>query len=668
MIRDLLAKQGVQLISVDTVLTPVAQPEGAFRLTFDVREGNRLSIAAIDFVGNTHFDDDALRGAIDTSPEGFLWFHSGKYDRAKWEEDLASRLPEFYGAHGFIDFNVASDTLVVDPETGKARLTVTVNEGPQYRLGEFNIVGASHFPSEQLERLFTSQRRSVLGLPFGGQSEREAGEVFDQAALTAATENAHKLYNNEGYLFAQIIPRLERVPATTPGASPTVNVTWAISEQTPFYINKVAIEGNTHTHESVIRDRLLVYPGDLYNQDRVIQSYRGIAALGFFETNMPTPDIVPDPETGTVDITFHVKEKQTGSINFGTAIGGGGYGRSGGLSGFLGFTEPNLFGQAKQAEVRAEYGFGRSSFTASYTDPAIFGTRNSASVSLFHTDDRWRGLSFSEGRYMRTGASLRYGFPIPGLRWTRAFAGYSLSRYLYEATDAQECTVGNIFCLPNAIASNVSLAVTRDTKNHPLFPTAGTRQNISIEQTGGVLGGDGDFQKLTAEVEWWVPVGRAGGGMAAKPINTTFGLMARSGAVFGDASLFPFSRFFLGGTQWGEPLRGYAESEVTPFGFCDTSGGGCTLDSNKRVGNAFLTITGQYAVRFNDNLSVSAFADAGNIWSAPGLIDPTRLFRSAGVGATIVTPFGPLGIDLAYGFDRLTPGWKFHFKINQSGF
>jgi outer membrane protein insertion porin family len=210
--------------------------------------------------------------------------------------------------------------------------------------------------------------------------------------------------------------------------------------------------------------------------------------------------------------------------------------------------------------------------------------------------------------------------------------------------------------------------VTRDTKNHPLFPTAGTRQNISIEQTGGVLGGDGDFQKLTAEVEWWVPVGRAGGGMAAKPINTTFGLMARSGAVFGDASLFPFSRFFLGGTQWGEPLRGYAESEVTPFGFCDTSGGGCTLDSNKRVGNAFLTITGQYAVRFNDNLSVSAFADAGNIWSAPGLIDPTRLFRSAGVGATIVTPFGPLGIDLAYGFDRLTPGWKFHFKINQSGF
>jgi outer membrane protein insertion porin family len=65
---------------------------------------------------------------------------------------------------------------------------------------------------------------------------------------------------------------------------------------------------------------------------------------------------------------------------------------------------------------------------------------------------------------------------------------------------------------------------------------------------------------------------------------------------------------------------------------------------------------------------VDVFADAGNIWSAPGLIDPSNLFRSAGIGATIVTPFGPLGIDLAYGFDRIHPGFKFHFKINQSGF
>src|SRR5690606_2814316 len=206
-----------------------------------------------------------------------------------------------------------------------------------------------------------------------------------------------------------------------------------------------------------IRDRLLVYPGDVYNEDRLLQSYRSIAALGFFENPLPTPDILPNPEAGTVDLVFHVKEKQTGSINFGTAIGGGYYGQSGGISGFLGYEQPNLFGQAKQADVRAEYGYGRSSFQASYTDPAIFGTRNSASVSVFHTDDRYRGFSFTDGRYVRTGASLRYGFPLFGLRWTRAFGGYSLSRYRYEARDAEDCEPGNIFCQPTAIASSISL-------------------------------------------------------------------------------------------------------------------------------------------------------------------------------------------------------------------
>jgi outer membrane protein insertion porin family len=665
MVRDLLAKQGVQLVSFDTTLTPVAEPEGAYRLTFQVREGNRLSIADVQFVGNAAFGEDELEDVMRTKEEGFLWFRSGKFDRTAFSEDLRTNLPKFYGEHGYIDFAVVADTLIVDPTSGKARLVIEVSEGPQYRLGSFQIEGASRFPSEELERMFTEQRRSVLGLPFGGRQQREQGEVFDRAALDAATERVSQMYRNEGYLYAQVIPQVERVPATEPGASPTVDVTWSISESTPFYIDRVNIVGNTFTHESVIRERLVVFPGDVYNEDRLLQSYQSIGALGFFETPLPTPDINPDPEAGTVAITFHVKEKQTGSINFGTSIGGGGYGRPGGVSGFLGYNQPNLFGQAKQADLRAEYGWGRSSFTMSYTDPNVMGTRNSASISLFHTDDRWRGLSFSDGRYMRTGGSLRYGFPLFGLRWTRAFAGYSLSRYSYEARNVNDCE-GNIFCQPNALASNLSLAVTRDTKNHPLFPTAGTRQNITLEQTGGPLGGDGNFQKVSTETEWWVPIGRIGGGApGSRPMIFTFGLQARGGAVFGNATPFPFNRFFLGGTQWGNQLRGYDESEITPFGFFERGTPGIT--DAQRLGDAFMVVSAETALRLNDNLSLSVFADAGNIWSDPAAFNPSRMFRSIGLGASLVTPFGPLGIDYAYGFDKDDPGWKFHFKINTGG-
>lgn len=665
MIRDLLAREGVQLTSIDTVMTPVADRPNSYRLAFHVREGNRLAIADIQFEGNQAFDAGALRSAMNTKREGFLWFRSGRYDRTTFQEDLLQNLPEFYGSHGFIDFAVVSDTLVIDPQTGKARLVIAVDEGPQYRLGEFSIEGAARYPREQLERMFTVNRRSVLGLPFGRTDSREQGEIFDRVALDDATERVAQMYRNDGYLYAQVVPVVQRT--TSPDGEPVVDVTWAISENSPFYINRVVIEGNDRTHESVIRDRLVVYPGDIYSEDRLIQSYRSIAALGFFETPMPSPDLMPNPQAGTVDLIFRVQEKQTGSINFGTAIGGGGYGRAGGVSGFLGFTEPNLFGQAKQASLQAEYGYGRSSFMASYTDPALFGTRNSASVSLFHTDDRYRGFSFTDGRYIRTGASLRYGFPVLNFRWTRAFAGYSLSRYRYEARSEDDCEPGNIFCQPSALSSNLSIGVTRDTKDHPMFPSIGTRQSLTLGQTGGPLGGDGNFQKLMGEAEWWMPIGRIGGSApGSRPIITTFGLQARVGAVFGDATRFPLERFFLGGTQFGQVLRGYEESTITPFGWFSRLDGSVTSD--QRLGDAYLVLTGEYAIRFTDNLSASLFADAGNIWNNAEGINPSRLFRSAGIGATVVTPFGPLGLDYAYGFDRNPPGWQFHFKINQPGF
>ncbi|HEX8694045.1 MAG TPA: outer membrane protein assembly factor BamA [Longimicrobium sp.] len=660
LVRDLLARKGIQLVSIDTSLVQVPGSEGSYRLVFNVREGNRLTLADVDFVGNQAFADEELAGAMKTRAEGFWWFRSGRFDREAFETDLRESLPRFYADRGYIDFQVLGDSLVVDPRTGKARLVVEVAEGPRYRLGEFTIQGASHFPADELEKLYTVQRRSVLGLPFGGQSQRAAGEVFDRGALDAAATQIHQLYRNEGYLYAQVEPVVERVPGQ-PGQEPTVNATIAISERQPFYVRRITFEGNSTTHEQVIRDRLWMVPGDVYNEDRLLQSYQAISGLGFFETPLPLPDIQPDADSGVVDIVFHVKEKQTGNINFGTVIGGGYAGRGGGVSGFLGYSQPNLFGQGKQANLRVEYGYGRSTFEASYTDPAIGGSRTSGGISLFRTGDRY--VRARNGRRLRTGGSLQLGFPVPGWNRTRAFVGYSLSQTEYRAVDEEECAGSlNVFCLPNATASSLSLSVVRDTKNHPIFPTGGTRQSVSLEQTGGPLGGDGNFQKLLTEGEWWVQVGRLGAG--PRPIRMAVGLNVRAGSVFGDVGLFPFERFFIGGVQVGQPLRGYGDYTVGPRGY-DPNCVALTLDC---LGDSFVTVSGTYAVRISDMISVHAFYDAGNVFNDVAEFDPTRLFRGAGVGAVLVTPFlGAIGVDAAYGFDRPDPGWEIHFKLG-SGF
>lgn len=654
--RNLLAKKGIQLLSIDTTLTPVEN--GAVRLTFTVREGNRLTIADIDFAGNQAFTEEQLEDAISLKEEGFWWFRAGRYDREAFEEDLRANLPQFYGSHGYIDFAVVRDTLVVDPQTGKARLLVEVSEGPQYRLGEFNVQGNSRFPSEALAEVFTTQRRSVLGLPFGGEREREMGEVFDLQAFNRAAGDIEQQYRNEGYLFAQVIPSIQRVPAAD-GLPPRVNATLAVSEQQPFYIRHVSFRGNSTTHENVIRERLWIVPGDVYNEARVIQSYQSVAGLGFFEVPMPLPDIRPDAATGQVDIVFNVKEKQTGSVNFGTVFGGGPYGStSGRIAGFLGYQQPNLFGQGKSASLRAEYGYGRSTIEASYSDPSIGGGRNSGAVSIFRRGDRF--VRFGNGRRLQTGASLQFGFPVPRSLRTRAFLGYSLSRTEYLSSEETcEGPSTSLFCLPDATASTLSLSVSRDTKNHPLFPTSGTRQSVSVEQTGGLLGGDGNYQKMFVQAEWWVPTGRLGSGPRAPTM--ALGLSARTGSIWGDVSRFPFERFYVGGVMFGQPLRGYQESSVGPRGYSPACNQSLQLEC---LGDAFFTVSGEYAFRLTDALSVSAFGDAGNVYGSVGEFNTARLFRGAGVGVTLVTPFlGAIGIDAAYGFDRPEPGWEIHFKL-----
>ena len=659
MIREMLAEKGIRLRGMEHRLEPIAGVEDEFRLVIDVEEGQRVAIAEVTFEGNEVFDDDEIADAMSTKEEGFLWYRPGLFDEEVLREDLRSTLPEFYGRHGYIDFAVLGDTLVVDPETGKGRLTIRLREGPRYRLVDFEVRGNRRFATDELGRYYESARGGILS-SFGiGGIGAEAGQiasetpVFNQARFTQATEDVSSLYRNEGYLYAQVVPFVERVETDT--GEPGVRVGWDIVEREPAYVNRVSIVGNTYTHENVIRDRIFVLPGDVYSEEMLIQSYRAIMGLGFFESPLPTPrmDQLAD---GDIDVIFEVKEKQTGTFNFGTTIGGWG-----GLAGFVGFDHPNLFGQAKSGSIQWQFGTRYNNFSASYTDPSIQGSQISGSASLFSSKEN-RFFAFPEGERRRTGGSVRIGLPFPGdRRFSRVFVGYQLARTEYDNFGDDE---GSVFGLPPGLLSTVSLSLLRQTLDSPMFPTVGTKNELRAELSGGPLGGDGDFQKYTATGSWWVPVGQLGGGqVGVRPVRMALGLTAETGAIFGDASGFPFEQFWMGGVQFGQPLRGYDETTITPLGYIPERSG---IDLVNKLGKAYVRLSAEYAIRFNDNVSVSAFGDAGNLWRDPLEVNPSKLFRGAGLGVQLVTPFGPMGLDYAYGFDKSEPGWQLHFKFGQT--
>ena len=655
-IDSLYEKAGYFLaqVMVDTQMV-----DGKVNLTLRVDESRRLAISGIRINGNTELSDEEIVGGMKTQPEGFWWFQKGEFNEEEYASDLGERLTEMYAKRGFIDFQIIKDTLIVDRERGKALLDITVNEGKRYRVGSFEVVGNRRFSTDEIERFYPfgdvapTLTERVTGL-LGGSRETN---LFDLVLWEDATNKIRTAYSNEGYIYAQVRPVIERIP---PGADsiPRVNLRWEIEERSPAIVNRVDIVGNDYTIEQCIRDALLILPGDVFNQDRLVRSYQNIANLGFFETPLPPPDTRPAGEEGDVDIIFAVKEKRTGSVNFGASVGEGT-----GVGGFLGLDQPNLFGKCKRASLNWQFGANQKEFSLAFTDPAIQQSRISGTVNVYHR--RLRYIVEDYGRSILTGGSLQFGFPVPRSPFTRVFVSYGGERVEQSGGIFERDVTGSLQS-GEGFRSTLGTSAQRDTRIGLPFATAGSLQTFSASFNGGPLGGTTSFQRYTTELKGYAPLWTVGGDRpGSQPLQFTLGLSARAGAVFGDTGPFIVSQSFgLGGVMFGEPLRGYKEFSITPRGYDPTE-----QQTRFSFGDAFFSTTAELGLRLNAQVYINAFFDAGNIWNTPREFDPTRLFRGAGLGVSLITPLGPLGLDWAYGFDRTDifgrpdPKWELHFRL-----
>ncbi|MFL5574438.1 MAG: outer membrane protein assembly factor BamA [Gemmatimonadaceae bacterium] len=668
-IDSLYQAQGYYLARVRPETTLV---NGQMKLTFRVDEGRRLAISGVRIHGNRALSGKRIVGAMQSKPEGFWWFRKGEFDDDKYAGDLAERIPSLYASQGFIDFHVVKDTMIVDRERGKALIDLTVDEGPRYKVGSFEVTGTRRFNSEEIGRFYPFQDQGrtltdrVSGLIRPG-SKTPAG-VFDRAKWDDATQHVRTAYANEGYIYARVNPVVER-QVVGPDSQHVVNLRWEVNEDTPAIINRVDIAGNDYTSEACIRDQLVILPGDVFNQDRLIRSYQNIGNLNFFETPMPQPDVKPTENGKDVDVVFRVKEKRTGNINFGASAGQGT-----GLGGFFGVDQPNVFGQCKRISAQWQYGANINNFNVSYTDPAVRQSRISATTTAYRSRARYRVGDL--GQQTVSGGSIQLGFPVPQSPFTRLFLSYGGESIHYGSGGF----LGDVRAqFPNSFRSTLGLTATRDTRIDLPFATAGSLQTATAQFNGGPLGGTVNFQRYTTEIRTYAPLGQLGGSRpGSQPIKFVFGLTGRAGALFGNpGAFFSTQQFSLGGVQYGEQLRGYEEFSITPNGVLpNASSFNASVQS---FGSAFFTSTAEVGMRFNQMFYVNAFYDAGNIWRRPQDFDPSRLFRGAGIGLSVISPLGPLGLDWAYGFDRreaaprpgdpnatrLAPKWQLHFKLGQ---
>lgn len=664
-IDSLYEAEGYYLARVQPETTMV---DGRANLVFHIEEGRRLAISGIRILGNEKLSDGTVASSMKTKPEGFWWFRKGEFKDDKYQGDIAERIPELYARNGYVDVEVLKDTLIVDRERGKALVEITVKEGPQYKVGSFEIVGNRRFSTDELERYYPfTQVSPTLAQRVSGLVHRRApaSSLFDRTRWDEATDKISTAYRNEGFIYAQVRPVVNR--DTTPSGQPVVNLRWELDERQPAIINRIDIAGNDYTTESCIRNSLVILPGDVFNQDRLVRSYQNIANMGFFETPMPPPDTRPN-EQGDVDVVFRVKEKRTGNVNFGASMGQGT-----GVGGFIGLDQPNLFGQCKRGSLQWQFGQLINDFNLSYTDPSIQQGRLSGTISAYRTQQRFNISNL--GRSVRTGGSFALGLPVPHSPFSRVQLSYGLEAIKF-GTQGLFGQANDVYGDGN-VRSTVGVNFTRDTRIDLPFATAGGMETFQAQFSGGPLGGSADFQRYTGEVRAYAPLGQLGGtSPGSQPVKFVLGLTARTGALFGNSgAFFGFQQFALGGVQFGEQLRGYPEFSISPSGYRATAS---TYNANiESFGNAFFSSTVEVGMRVNQMFYTDVFYDAGNIWRDPRQIFPTRLFRGAGFGVSVLTPVvGMLGIDVGYGFDRESvnivtgkirpdPSWQIHFRLGQ---
>ncbi len=666
-IDSLYAAHGFAVAEVKAETTYVDSTSA--RLVFHVDEGHRTAISGVRVVGNKRVGVKEIVGAMKSKPEGFFFWQKGELDDAKLASDITENIPGMYADHGFIDMQVLQDTTLLDRKAGKAMVSLRVKEGPQYHVGDFSVNGARQFTSQQISTMypFSQHKKSLMqtlkGMLHLGVVQDQT--VFNRSAWDDATTKVQDAYADNGYLYAQINPVVEREIGKD--SVPTVNLRWDIQEGTPAIINRVDITGNDITNETCIRRQLTVVPGDVFSKTRLIQSYQNIANLGFFDTPLPEPSVQPADAQGDVNITFKVKEKRTGNINFGASVGQGT-----GLGGFIGFDQPNLFGMCKKGSIQWQKGQYINDFQMSYTDPSIRESNYSGSITAYHSQSRFTIQNI--GQSTTTGGQIQFGFPV-GSRFTMLFLNYGAEAVKYGS----DGLVGTISACTNAAGqsatcfrSTVGATLNHDTRIGMPFPTGGVYESVNAQFNGGPLGGSATYSRYTGEMHSYATLATIGGSEANPGVGipVVLGLTSRWGALFGDPGPFFVSQAFaMGGVQYGEPLRGYPEFSITPQGYINATSQYTAQRAS--FGNAFFSATAELGVRISQQLYVDAFYDAGNVYAKPADFNPTRLFRGVGVGGSVVTPLGPLGVDLGYGLDRTdaqgrkAPAWQVHFKFGQ---
>lgn len=620
-IKEAYKRVGRDDVTVGTKVIDLG--ENRVNVVFEINEGGRTKIAAINFVGNDAYGDRRLADIISTKRSSFLSFmlRDDIYDEDRLRADEEA-LRRFYFNHGYADFQVVSAFGELDEATNQYTITITVDEGQRYTFGDVTVESSiPEVDGASLQRLVETRKGDVYN----------AKDVED--SIIAITENVA----GAGYAFAKVTPRGDRNFETR-----TISVVYTVDQGAKAYVERIEIRGNERTRDFVIRREFDVSEGDAFNQVLIQRAKKRLEALNFFEkVEVSTaPGSQPDQVVLVVDLV----EKSTGEFSIGAGYSTGGDNAGPSVEGSI--TERNFLGRGQFIKFSAGGGKNSRDYSFSFTEPYFLGRRIAAGFDVFRQTRKYDHYDSDV-----TGGTIRFGLPITNNISTQL--AYNISQEEYSLAD--DCVSGGVY---DPAKCSISLAIQDGVKDSPWIkssvsgtlvyntiddmknPRNGIYANFTTEVAG--LGGDAKFVKFTGRGSYYQTL--------SEELDIV-GLVSVGGGHiqgFGDDGLRVFDHF-KGNDRM---IRGF---EYNGFGPIDQAtkehlGGTTYFNASAEAQFPIPIVPESFGLRG------AVFADAATLYgnkveTTPpvnfGTSSDMELRASVGVGLLWASPFGPLRIDYA---------------------
>ncbi len=620
-----------------------------------------------------------------------LW-RPKKFTPERYKEDKEKILARF-AELGYRDARIISDSVVPHNEK-RVNIHLNVEEGNKYYLRSVKWVGNSVFSTAWLDYLL----------------RLKPGDVYNQTELDNRIYNDEdgikNSYYNEGYVFFDILPIEVSVE------NDSIDLEIRMSEGVQATIDRVRITGNERLYEEVVRRELRTVPGNLFSMSALERSFREIANMGHFNPETIKPDVLPNRESGTVDINWELETKSSDQIEL--SAGWGQTGVIGRLSlKFTNFSMRNLFKKGALRRGIIPQGDGQTltlsaqsngkyyqAYSISFFDP-WFGRKrpNSFSVSAFmsiQTDvadsyynsayyNNYNNYLYGYGNYNGYGYNnmssyydpdkyiRMYGLSIGWgrrLKWPDDYFTLSaeLNYQLYSLKDWKYFLITDGKC--NSI--NLSLTLARNSIDNPFFPREGSDFSLQTSLTPPYSLFDGkDYASLAnnpkspnykaelREKHKWIEYYKIK--FRSKTYTSLtdgkYNLVLMTRADFGLLGSYdnhkksPFETFYMGGDGMSGYSYNYATDMVALRGY---ENGSLTPYGYEGYAYARLGLELRFPFMMQNSTTIYglAFVEGGNSWTEASKFNLFDLKRSAGVGIRVfLQMIGLLGLDWAYGFD-----------------